>query len=117
MISGSLQDITCEYQGGFEALLATKGLIDELNADHSRGAVPATAFTRSPLSMHFYDSIIVFEKGRRTKDGPANWQLLTATNHSIAQSGAAFGAVSARQRRLGTKLPGGAGAWQSVFLW
>jgi hypothetical protein len=67
MISGSLQDITCEYKGGFEALLATKGLIDELNADHSRGAVPATAFTRSPLSMHFYDSIIVFEKGRRTK--------------------------------------------------
>jgi hypothetical protein len=35
-----------------------KNLIDELNADHSRGALPATEFTRTTLSMHFYDSIV-----------------------------------------------------------
>jgi hypothetical protein len=34
-----------------------------LNADHSRGAVAPTDFTRSTLSMHFYDSMAVFEKG------------------------------------------------------
>jgi len=33
----------------------TKTLIDELNADHSRGALPPTEFTKSTMSMHFYD--------------------------------------------------------------
>jgi hypothetical protein len=41
-----------------------KGLIDELNADHARGAMEPTEFTRSTLSMHFYDSVCVFERGR-----------------------------------------------------
>jgi hypothetical protein len=40
-----------------------KGLIDELNADHSRGALAPTAFTRQTWSMCFYDSVIAFEKG------------------------------------------------------
>ncbi|MEO8714078.1 MAG: class I SAM-dependent methyltransferase [Acetobacteraceae bacterium] len=41
-----------------------KALLDELNADLSRGAVAPTGFTRSTLSMHFYDSMAVFERGR-----------------------------------------------------
>jgi hypothetical protein len=41
-----------------------KGLIDELNADWSRGELPPTDFTRSTLSMHFYDSMAIFERGR-----------------------------------------------------
>jgi cephalosporin hydroxylase len=41
-----------------------KGLVDELNADHTRGALAPTAFTRATLSMHFYDSVVVFERGR-----------------------------------------------------
>lgn len=41
-----------------------KELIDELNADWTRERLPATEFTRSTLSMHFYDSIAVFERGR-----------------------------------------------------
>ena len=41
-----------------------KQLIDELNADWSRGELPPTEFTRSTLSMHFYDSIVAFERGR-----------------------------------------------------
>jgi hypothetical protein len=41
----------------------SKGLIDELNAELSRGAVEPTSFTSTTLSMHFYPSIVVFERG------------------------------------------------------
>lgn len=41
-----------------------KDLIDELNADLSHEAVTPSEFTRSTLSMHFYDSLAVFERGR-----------------------------------------------------
>jgi hypothetical protein len=44
-----------------------KDLIDELNADHTRGALPPTEFTKSTVSMHFYDSVAVFERGMYTK--------------------------------------------------
>jgi hypothetical protein len=57
-----------EFEGGLrrkESFIETcKGLIDELNADHSRGALPPTEFTLTTLSMHFYDSIVAFERGR-----------------------------------------------------
>lgn len=56
-----------EYEGGLAApgsfIERCKGLIDELNADHTRGALAPTSFTGNTLSMHFYDSIAVFEKG------------------------------------------------------
>ena len=58
-----------EYGGGLRAegsfIELAKRLIDELNADWSRGALTPTKFTRSTLSMHFYDSIALFERGRR----------------------------------------------------
>lgn len=41
-----------------------KSLIDALNADWTHGALPPTDFTRTTQSMHFYDSIAVFERGR-----------------------------------------------------
>jgi SAM-dependent methyltransferase len=44
-----------------------KKLIDELNADHARDASDATDFTRTTQAMCFYDSVIVFERGRYTK--------------------------------------------------
>ncbi len=44
-----------------------KSLIDELNADHARNLVPVTDFTKSTLSIHFYDSVVVFERGRHLK--------------------------------------------------
>ncbi len=44
-----------------------KGLIDELNADHTRGAIAPNDFSRTTLSMHFYDSVIVLERGRHLK--------------------------------------------------
>ena len=42
----------------------SKNLIDELNADWTRGALMPTDFTRTTMSMHFYDSCAVFERGR-----------------------------------------------------
>jgi hypothetical protein len=56
-----------EYSGGLHDSRSfveiTKSLIDELNADHTRGALAPTDFTNSTLSIHFYDSIIAFERG------------------------------------------------------
>ncbi len=69
-----VEDLHTSYWEKYEGGLRRKGtfierckeLIDELNADYTRGAVPSTDFTRSTLSMHIYDSIVVFEKGRHT---------------------------------------------------
>lgn len=42
-----------------------KDLVDQLTAWHSREPrrLPVTAFTRSVRGMHFYDSVVVMEKG------------------------------------------------------
>jgi len=57
-----------EYGGGLRRegtfIELCKTLIDELNADWSRDKLPPTDFTRSTLSMHFYDSIVALERGR-----------------------------------------------------
>jgi len=57
-----------EYGGGLGRpgtfIELCKRLLDELNADWSRGQLPPTEFTRTTLSMHFYDSMAVFERGR-----------------------------------------------------
>jgi hypothetical protein len=56
-----------EYEGGLRRpatfIEVCKNLVDELNADHSRGALEATEFTKSTFGMHFYDSVVVFERG------------------------------------------------------
>ncbi|MGZ4436894.1 MAG: class I SAM-dependent methyltransferase [Nocardioides sp.] len=45
-----------------------KGLSDQLNAWHSReDGFKVNKFTRTTKSMHFYDSIIVFERGKVVK--------------------------------------------------
>jgi hypothetical protein len=57
-----------EYDGGFRRegtfIELCKTLIDQLNAEHSRGAVLANEFSTSTTSIHFYDSLVVFERGR-----------------------------------------------------
>jgi hypothetical protein len=57
-----------EYGGGLRRdgsfIETIKSLIDELNADHTRGQIAPTDFTRSTLSMHIHDSVCVFERGR-----------------------------------------------------
>ena len=59
-----------EYEGGLRKpstfIELSKTLIDELNAEHGRHALSPTEFTRNTLSMHFYDSVIVFERGTTT---------------------------------------------------
>lgn len=56
-----------EFGGGLRKpgtfIEVAKLLVDELNADHSRGALPPTPFTRATQSIHFYDSLIAFERG------------------------------------------------------
>jgi SAM-dependent methyltransferase len=60
-----------EYEGGLRKpstfVELCKSLVDELNADHTRNILPPTDFTRTTLSMHFYDSVVAFERGAHTK--------------------------------------------------
>ena len=39
-----------------------KQKLDEMNASHTRGALPISDFTRSTDHMSFYDSVVVFER-------------------------------------------------------
>lgn len=58
-----------EFGGGFRRegsfIETAKGQIDQLHAQHARGAFPATPFTAATLSMHIYDSLVIYERGRR----------------------------------------------------
>jgi len=65
-----------EYGGGLrepQSFIAhAKSLIDQLNADHARGALQADAFSRDTFSIAFFDSVVVFEKGQVwRKEAPA----------------------------------------------
>jgi len=56
-----------EFGGGINKpdtfINISKRFIDSLNADHSRGVIESDFLTRHTFGMHFYDSIIVFERG------------------------------------------------------
>jgi len=58
-----------EFGGGLRRpdsfIEIAKAQVDELNAQHTRGALPPTPFTGATLSMHFYDSMVFYERGRR----------------------------------------------------
>lgn len=60
-----------EFGGGFKRegtfIELCKSLVDELNAYNTRDLVAVTDFTKSTLSMHFYDAMVVFERGRHVK--------------------------------------------------
>ena len=60
-----------EYEGGLRKpttfIEVCKSLIDELNADHTRGALAPNEFTKSTMALHFYDSVVVFERGAYTR--------------------------------------------------
>ena len=56
-----------EYGGGFKRkgsfIEYSKNLIDQLNAYHSREkSLTVNSFTKSAISMHYYDSVLVIEK-------------------------------------------------------
>lgn len=63
-----------KFGGGLDApgsfINHAKSLIDRLNADHAQGQVTPDAFTRDTFAITFYDSIVVFEKGRIPGKGP-----------------------------------------------
>jgi hypothetical protein len=60
-----------QYEGGLKRvgsfIETCKDLIDALNADLTRGALAPSDFTSSTLSIHFYNSMVVFERGRHTR--------------------------------------------------
>ena len=61
-----------------------KSLIDQLNADHARNQVSATDFTKSTLSMHFDDSVVVFSAGAHLKKhAPQICRPLTLENSIV----------------------------------
>ena len=67
-----VEDMHTAYMPNYEGGLGREGsfieiskhLIDELNADWTNGALAPTDFSRNTISMHFYDSCVVFERGR-----------------------------------------------------
>jgi hypothetical protein len=64
-----------EYNGGLyekkSFIEKSKRLIDHLNADHTRGKIEQSDFSRTTNSINFYDSVIVFQKGLHLiKDAP-----------------------------------------------
>ena len=71
-----------EYGGGLKSpasfIELAKGLIDELNAYHTRNLVEVSEFTNSTYGIHFYDSMIFFEKGRL----PRRHDLIVGTTPS-----------------------------------
>jgi 23S rRNA U2552 (ribose-2'-O)-methylase RlmE/FtsJ len=56
-----------EYGGGLgqesSFIEKCKHLVDKLNTEHTRGLLQEDEFSQSTLSMHFYNSIVAFEKG------------------------------------------------------
>jgi len=59
------------YGGGYKRrgtfIEYTKGLIDSLNAFHStQNSLKVSEFTKTAQSIHYYDSMIVIEKARRS---------------------------------------------------
>ena len=56
-----------EYGGGINNpntfINISKNFIDNLNADHSRGAREPDFITRNTFSISFYDSVVVMERG------------------------------------------------------
>lgn len=63
-----------DYDGGYlkpgTFMEYAKGLVDKLNAWHSKDpALVVDDFTSTTRGMHFYDSIVIFEKGAITRPG------------------------------------------------
>jgi len=58
-----------EYGGGFKSegsfIEFAKQKLDEINAVHTRNALPVSEFTRSTDCIAFYDSVVAFERRRQ----------------------------------------------------
>lgn len=69
-----------EHGGGPEIkktfMAVVKKHIDQLSAFHSRGQVETTNFSKTTDSMHFYNSIVVIEKGKQTDPEKVNARIV-----------------------------------------
>lgn len=83
-----------EYGGGLRAQRSfmdfAKHLVDELNAWHSRDphSFQPGAFTTATRSMHFYDSVVVIEKGAHPRpverqSGAPSFDIETPVNEAL----------------------------------
>lgn len=56
-----------EWGGGLNRagtfIQTAKSLVDDLNAEHTKGDLKVSEFTKNTISIHFYDSVVVFQKG------------------------------------------------------
>lgn len=56
-----------EYGGGLDApesfINLSKKFVDDLNADHTRGALAPSFMSKNTFGISFYDSVIAFERG------------------------------------------------------
>ena len=62
-----------EFNGGYKKpgtfIEYSKNFIDNLNANHSReGHLIVNEFTKSVNSIHYYDNVLVIEKGRKEQN-------------------------------------------------
>lgn len=61
-----------EYGGGLghpgNFFEYAKTQLDALHAAHTRGKLAPTRFTAATVSMHFYDSLLIYERGRRPRN-------------------------------------------------
>jgi cephalosporin hydroxylase len=68
MVEDANTTYSADFGGGLRKpgafMEVCKDLIDELNADCPFSELQPTDFTRTTQSMHFYDSIVAFERGR-----------------------------------------------------
>lgn len=89
-----------EFEGGYRRsssfIEVCKHGIDELNADHTRNAFPPTEFTRTTLSMHFYDSVVVFERGVHTKKWAPEIGIKSLSQENAVPQAKAGAAVGSR---------------------
>lgn len=88
----------------------SKPLVDQLNAYHSKEpGLAVDRFTKSTRSMHYYDSIIVFEKGkvrrpRMVARGTQDWEHPERYQLSLSLKSRARGAAVGLKARLNRSL-------------
>ena len=109
------------YRGGLNVdgtfMEYSKSLVDELNAFHSRQPdFKVVDFTETTRSMHYYDSILVFEKEKITKpwvkrsgvrdwDGPNTHEVALSPASRLRSAGtAAFEKVSKQLHRAAQRV-------------
>jgi hypothetical protein len=102
-----------DFGGGYKRegtfIELSKGLIDSINAWHSRSpALVASDFTKTAHSLHFYDSVLVIEKRRLQPPEP----VMSGSDQIAYTKGAVMWPLNSTQlrrsraKRIAAKIPG-----------